>query len=813
MVRPAVGDAPERYMPNFEKARTVLEYDKILEMLADAAQTEGAKQRLRALWPQVTLSRVLALQAQTTEAKRLVSFKGLPPFGKVRETAGIVDRADKGAVLSARELLDAAEVLRTARRLLSYGETADTAAEAGPLNEFFEALEANRFLEERITRAIVAEDNIADEASPALADIRRHMRQTNSKIKDLLQTYTSGHSASKYLQDNIVTQRNGRYVVPVKAEYKNEVKGLVHDTSSSGATLFIEPLAVVEANNELRVLEGEEAKEIERILAELSALVSDFGTQIRVDYDIITELACVFARAELSYRMRAVQPEIRETGGVVLKRARHPLLPASSVVPIDVELGESFDTLVITGPNTGGKTVTLKTLGLFAMMAQTGLHLPVSENSRMCIFENIFADIGDEQSIEQSLSTFSSHMKNIVRIMGEVTERSLVLFDELGAGTDPVEGAALAVAILESVRECGALCAATTHYAELKVYALETSGVCNASCEFDLQTLRPTYRLLLGLPGKSNAFAISEKLGLPQRIVSRAAERLSSENKRFEDVLDQLERSRAEMEAHAKEAEESRRAFESYRKEVEQEIKQIRAEAEKEMEAAQEKAYRMLESAKRSSDFIMEQMEALQKKKDSHRLSEDMNEARKAIRETLRAAEPEVNPVRERRGGQYTPPKSLKAGDEVLLINLNRTGIVLDAPDKDGNVTVQAGPLKTRTKLSNLMLSGNSKNTAQKRQTAHHTGGRASDVVLGRDFSPEIDLRGQNGEDAWFMVDKYLDDAKMAGVESVRLIHGKGTGALRKALWGFLKKDPRIGSFRIGAWGEGDTGVTVVELK
>lgn len=431
----------DKVMPDFEKARTVLEYDKILDMLADAAQTEGAKQRVRALSPQVTLSRVHSLQAQTTEAKHLISVKGLPPFGKVRETAGIVDRADKGAVLSARELLDTAEVLRTARRLLDYRQTnAEREGNASPLDEFFDGLEANRFLEERITRAIPSEESIADEASPALADIRRHMRQTNSKIKDLLQTYTAGHTASKYLQDNIVTQRNGRYVVPVKAEYKNEVKGLVHDTSSSGATLFIEPLAVVEANNELRVLEANEAKEIERILAELSALVSDFGSQIRTDYDIITEIACIFARAELSFRMHAVPPEIREEGGILLKRARHPLLAAGSVVPIDVELGVSFDTLVITGPNTGGKTVTLKTLGLFAMMAQTGLHLPVSENSKICIFENIFADIGDEQSIEQSLSTFSSHMKNIVRIMGKVTRRSLVLFDELGAGTDPVEG-------------------------------------------------------------------------------------------------------------------------------------------------------------------------------------------------------------------------------------------------------------------------------------------------------------------------------------------------------------------------------------
>ncbi len=803
----------DKVMPDFEKARTVLEYDKILDMLADAAQTEGAKQRVRALSPQVTLSRVHSLQAQTTEAKHLISVKGLPPFGKVRETAGIVDRADKGAVLSARELLDTAEVLRTARRLLDYRQTnAEREGNASPLDEFFDGLEANRFLEERITRAIPSEESIADEASPALADIRRHMRQTNSKIKDLLQTYTAGHTASKYLQDNIVTQRNGRYVVPVKAEYKNEVKGLVHDTSSSGATLFIEPLAVVEANNELRVLEANEAKEIERILAELSALVSDFGSQIRTDYDIITEIACIFARAELSFRMHAVPPEIREEGGILLKRARHPLLAAGSVVPIDVELGVSFDTLVITGPNTGGKTVTLKTLGLFAMMAQTGLHLPVSENSKICIFENIFADIGDEQSIEQSLSTFSSHMKNIVRIMGKVTRRSLVLFDELGAGTDPVEGAALAVAVLESVRECGALCAATTHYAELKVYALETPGVCNASCEFDLQTLRPTYRLLLGLPGKSNAFAISEKLGLPQRIVARAAERLSSENKRFEDVLEQLDRSRTEMEAHEREAAESKRAFEAYRRETEQELERLRAEAEKELENAREKAYRMVESAKRSSDFIMEQMEALQKKKDSRRLSEDMEHARRAVREKLREMEPEVNPVQIRRVETYEVPQSLKAGDEVLLVNLNRTGVVLEAPDKDGSVTVQAGPLKTRTKLENLKLVGKNKEAMEK-SGPRRSGARSPDAVLGRSFSPEIDLRGQNGEDAWFMVDKYLDDARMAGVESVRLIHGKGTGALRKALWGFLKKDTRVSAFRVGAWGEGDTGVTVVELK
>jgi len=799
-------------MANFEKAIKTLEFDRVLEQLAAAAQTDGAKEKAMRVMPQTSLVRIRKLQMQTSDARKLMGIKGTPPFGGVTDITGHIDRAEKGASLSPAELLRVANVLRVARMLDDYINT-DKRFETS-LDEVFDRLTSNRYLEDRITKSILAEDLIADEASPELAEIRRKIRSANGKIKENLQKYTSGQTFSKYLQENIVTQRNGRYVVPVKAEYRNEVKGLIHDTSASGATLFIEPLSVVEANNELRFLENQEKKEIERILAVLSQAVADCASALSLDYHNITELAFIFAKAELSYRMNASEPQLNEDGIVDLKRARHPLLDPKKVVPIDIRLGGDFDTLVITGPNTGGKTVSLKTLGLFALMAQSGLHIPTSGESTVCIFDKIFADIGDEQSIEQSLSTFSAHMTNIVSILDDITPQSLVLFDELGAGTDPVEGAALAVSVLEHVRAVGARCAATTHYAELKAFALDTPGVCNASCEFDVATLRPTYRLVIGTPGKSNAFAISEKLGLPKDIIDRANALVSTENKRFETVIEQLEVNRMEMEKNADETARLRREYEEQRARADAEIAHMRETAEKELEKARAQAANIISSAKASSEYIFEQIEELKRKKDSENLARELDEARRAIRVNLKESDAFIDPIIKRDTEGYKLPRPLKVGDQVILVNLDMQGTVTATADRDGMVAVQAGVIKTKVKENELMLVDGKQvkvsDNPKKPKMASQKSVRAAVV---REFRPELDLRGEYTDDAWMKTDKYLDDAAMAGIKSVTLIHGKGTGALRKAIWDKLKKDSRVKSFRAGAYGEGDYGVTVVDLK
>ena len=798
-------------MSHLDKAIKTLEFDKVLEMLAAAAQTEGAKEKAMRVLPQTSLSRIRKLQTQTTDARKLMGIKGTPPFGGVTDITGIVDRAEKGAALSCAELLRVANVLRVSRMMDDYINT-DKRFETS-LDEVFDRLTANRYLEDKITKSILAEDLIADEASPALAETRRKIRAANGKIKETLSRYTSGQT-SKYLQENIVTVRNGRYVVPVKAEYRSEVKGLIHDTSASGATLFIEPLSVVEANNELRFLENQEQKEIEKILEALSASVGECGSALSLDYHNITELAFIFAKAELSYRMNAAEPQLNEEGRIDLKRARHPLLDQKKVVPIDVRLGGEFDTLVITGPNTGGKTVTLKTLGLFALMAQAGLHIPVSGDSTVCVFDKIFADIGDEQSIEQSLSTFSAHMTNTVSIMEEMTADSLVLFDELGAGTDPVEGAALAIAILEHTRAVGARCAATTHYAELKAFALDTEGVCNASCEFDVGTLRPTYRLIIGTPGKSNAFAISQKLGLSEDIISRANALVSSENKRFETVIEQLEVNRMEMEKNADETAKMRREYEEMKRQADEQIARDRAAAEKELEKARAQAAGIIASAKASSEYIFEQMEELKRKKDSDNLAQELDEARRKIRVNLKESDAFIDPIIKHDTAGYVLPRPLKVGDTVILVNLDMQGKVTATADKDGMVAVQAGVIKTKVKENELMLVDGKqvtvKENAKKPKMATQKSVRAA---VACDFRPELDLRGEYTDDAWLKADKYLDDANLTGIKSVTLIHGKGTGALRKVIWDKLKKDPRVKSFRAGAYGEGDYGVTVVDLK
>ncbi|MBE6609373.1 MAG: endonuclease MutS2 [Ruminococcaceae bacterium] len=792
-------------MSEFRKAIKTLEFDKITSLLADCAATEGAKLMAKQLSPEADIVRVKRRQGETAAAKYLIMKKTLPSFGAVKDVSGSIERAAKKSTLTPGELLDIASVLRTSRTLRDYIDT-DPADET-VLDIVFKRLTPNRFLEEKIFRAIPVEDFIADEASPALADIRRKIRHAQSNVRETLQKYVSG-SFAKYLQESIVTVRNGRYVVPVKSEYKNEIKGLVHDTSSTGATVFIEPYGVVEANNELRELESKETREKERILASLSADCAMYGETINLNYYNITLLAFNFAKAEFSLRYNCSEPTINEEKFFSIEKARHPLLPQESVVPITVALGGEYDTLVITGPNTGGKTVSLKTVGLFALMNQAGLQLPC-ERADVCLFDEILADIGDEQSIEQSLSTFSSHMTNIRDILQKVSRESLVLFDELGSGTDPVEGAAIAISILEEIRSYGALCAATTHYAELKEYAVNKEGVMNAGCEFDIETLRPTYRLIIGTPGRSNAFAISERIGISKKIIERAEKFVSSENRRVEDVIAGLDRQRVELEKQRAEFEKERATFLLYEKDKKKYLDDLSERTHRDTQNLREQAARMMESAKASSNFIFDKLEKLQKQNAKELTKAGLEQARSEIRDSIKYSESSFVSGRKSDSENYKPPRPYKAGDEVIIVSVGKRGIILKAPDKDGNVTVRAGIITTQTTVDNLRMADEKKSSDGKKTIK----GAVSKSVSTSSFKSEVDLRGMTGDEAWFVVDKYIDTAYLAGVYSVTLIHGKGTGALRTALWNALKREPRVASFRAGAYGEGDYGVTVVEIK
>ncbi len=795
-----------------EKTLKILEYDKIKEMLVECASTDGAKARAKALMPSDDVDSVRQRQIRTADAKRLINAKGYPSFSAPESTTGAAERAYKGALLSPRELLDIASLLASARALLDYINADKPFATS--LDSVFERLIPKRELEERIRRSILSEDMIADEASPTLAEIRRKIRNTNNKIKDTLQNYVGG-VRNKYLQENIVTMRGGRYVVPVKAEYKNEMKGLVHDTSSSGATLFIEPIAIVEANNELKTLLAEESHEIERILFALSAECGDASSIISLDYHNITDLAFVFAEATLAIQMHAEMPEITEKRAISLKRARHPLIPRERVVPIDVTVGGEYDTLIVTGPNTGGKTVTLKTLGLFALMAQSGLQIPALEESEVGVFSEILADIGDEQSIEASLSTFSSHMVNVVDILDKITPRSLVLFDELGSGTDPIEGAALAIAILENVSEKRALCAATTHYAELKAYALETAGVRNASCEFDVETLRPTYKLVIGTPGKSNAFAISEKLGMPAAVIERAGKLIERDNKRFEDVIEKLDTNRIEMEREREKAERLRTEFEAFKTSAEEELKKRISKTEEEIAKQAQKAKQILDSARASSEFIFRQLEELKKVEDREKRNQMMASAKEEVRRRLAEGENMLDGLEIKEyslDDEYVLPRPLKVGDRVYVVTVGQEGEVTGIDEKRGIYSVTAGILRTKVTEDKLRLIDGNVKFKRKPEQKRVSEGKVKKTIV-TTFKPEIDVRGMIGDDAWFVVDKYLDDATLAAIPIVRIIHGKGTGALRAALWKYFKADRRIKSYRHGEYGEGDAGVTVVELK
>ena len=693
-------------MKLFEKNAKALEFDKVLEKLAEFTSCEDARENALNLRPESSLAMAQALLNQTADAHMLLARFGGPSFGGLKNVNNALSRANAGSVLNTRELLDIAGVLRVIRTLSQWRES--NAGVHSVLDPLFNALAPNKYLETAIFNAIVSEDEISDNASPALADIRRKIRVQESKVREQLEKFTRSQTNSKFLQENIITQRNGRYVVPVKNEYRSEIAGLVHDTSSSGATVFIEPMAVVEANNEIRVLQAKEREEIERILYELSVQAGDFAQSIKNSYECALELNLIFAKAQYAYKIKAMPPILNDSGIINLRAARHPLIDPKKVVPVDIMLGKDFDTLVITGPNTGGKTVSIKTLGLLSMMAMCGLMIPAGDRSEISVFDEILSDIGDEQSIEQSLSTFSAHMTNIINIMNAADSGSLVLIDELGAGTDPIEGAALAMAVLEALHDKGAKIAATTHYAELKAYALETPRVENGCCEFDVATLRPTYRLLIGVPGKSNALAISERLGLDGGVIARAQELVSSENKEFENVVDKLEQTRLKMEGeyeHARElAEKARKEKEAADKQKE-EIAKLR---EQELEKARSQALRVVEQAKREAYSLLQELDKLKKEQQKTKDAAELARRAKAlVKRGVAAIDSAADPVNEYSDDDenYVLPRALVAGDTVIIRDIGKSAKVLSPADKNGNVEVQAGSIKTRVKLSNLRLS------------------------------------------------------------------------------------------------------------
>ena len=783
----------------FEKSIQTLELPRVLEMLAACAVTDEGKERSLALRPMTDLDDVQRAQEETTAAVKLLVVRGTPAFGGIKPVAASLQRADMGGSLNTRELLEIAGVLRAARTAGEYG----AGEEKTPISHLFHALTPNRFLEDTITNSIVGEDELADSASPELASIRRHMRATEAKVRDILQKLISSNQ-SKYLQEAIITIRSDRYVVPVKSEHKNAIPGLVHDVSSSGSTFFIEPMGVVKANNERRELAAKEKKEIERILAELSAQCAAHKEDILEDYQLLVWLDAIFARAKLSVKLECTQPRLSDKY-LRLRGARHPLLDQKKAVANDLELGDAFDTLVITGPNTGGKTVTLKTMGLLTLMAQCGLHIPARDDSTVRVFSRVLADIGDEQSIAQSLSTFSSHMVNIVGILKEADDSSLILFDELGAGTDPVEGAALAAAIIESARGLGALVAATTHYAELKVYAMTTPGVENASCEFNVDTLAPTYRLVLGIPGKSNAFAISRRLGLPEYIIDKAAARLDAENVRFEDVLTKLDQQRQEMERERDaarrlklEMEQSAAKAREYRQKLEEERAKV-------VEKAQAEARSIIDEARAASDLALSQLKELQKRKDLD--WQQVNEGRSQARHLLNQAEESIGgPAPE---PEAPPPtRDARAGDTVELVKMGTRATVLSV-NKDGTLQLQAGILKISAKQEEVrVVEGETQSQKEARKIIQR-----AERTLRAPAARELDLRGMTTDEALITLENFLDAAMMGKLETVTIIHGKGTGAVRAAVRNYLKRSRYVKAFRPGRYGEGEDGVTVAELK
>jgi len=786
----------------YEKSLSKLELDKVLSLLADHASSQAAKDRCMAIRPSADADEIRHLLEETSAACKCITIKGSPSFGGLYDVGASLDRAYRGGCLSPEELLRIAGVLRAARQAKSYAE-GEGAQEASVLDLYFQQITSNKYLEERIFNSILSKDEIADAASSELASIRRKIRQQSAKIRESLQKIITSPSYAKILQEPIVTIRSDRFVVPVKAECKGQLPGLVHDVSSSGSTYFIEPMSAVNGNNELRELFMAERKEIERILAELSAESADHREQIKLDYDVLLELECIFARARLSFAMRAICPEVRTDGQLNLIRARHPLITGKTVVPISVRLGSDFDTLIITGPNTGGKTVTLKTIGLLTLMAECGLHIPADDGSSINVYEQVFADIGDEQSIEQSLSTFSSHTKNIVEILKVCDRDSLVLFDELCAGTDPAEGAALAIAIIEFCRKCGAGVAATTHYAELKLYAMRTSGVMNASCEFNVETLQPTYRLLIGVPGKSNAFAISKRLGLDDGILEQARSLVSQNDVNFEDVLTQLDQQRQEMERAKEEAERLRRETEKQKEKSDEYYAQIKQEKEKAAQQARKEAQFIIDDARRAADAVYEELKQLRKQAKNGAFIPGSNEKQAGMRRSLNEAEQKLQPQREQKARPEVT-RAIRVGDTVELLKL---GTKVLAINKDGSYQLRAGIMQVTAKPDEVYLLENETQNAAKKVIA----GKVRELKAAA--QPELDIRGMAVDEALPVLDNFLDAAYMGNLPNARIIHGKGTGVLRSAVQEELRRCKYVKSFRLGVYGEGESGVTIVEFK
>lgn len=789
-----------------DRALRVLEYNKIIKMLRDRTVSSLGRSYVEKLKPDSDFFEVEASLKETTHALAYLWRKGGAPFGGIHDVRAAVKRVDIGSVLSISELLRIGDVLRCSRNIKQFltndipSEWQDnTALELG------RQINVLRSLEEEISNAIISEEEISDRASPELSSVRRSIRQKQEGIKDRLSSIIRSSEYRKILQDAVVTLRGDRYVIPVKQEYKAQVPGLVHDMSSSGATVFVEPLSIVEANNEIKALFIREQQEIERILEELTTKVAQVKTEIEVNLEILAHLDFMFAKAKLSRDMNAICPHLTDKRQIRIKQGRHPLLDKHSVVPIDIELGHSFSTLVITGPNTGGKTVTLKTVGLFVLMLQSGLHVPVKEGSEFGIFKNVYADIGDEQSIEQSLSTFSSHMKNIVNILKWADEDSLVIFDELGAGTDPTEGAALAIAILDGLTKRGIRTMATTHYSELKIYALSAENVENACCEFDVETLRPTYKLLVGVPGKSNAFAISQKLGLDSYIIDKAKGYLSKDNLQFEDVLSDIEKNRTQAEKEKESIEQLRREIEALKAEARKEKERIEKEKSNIITKAREEARTLVKSARYESEDLLEKIKDVYKQGMTQHNGRNLNEARAGLRQLENLEGSFVESYDKHVYAEA--PKDLKAGESVMMINLGQKATVLEPPDADGQVLVQAGIMKVKVNAKQLKRVDEQKESLDKMQRVRVSGVKASPVKL------ELDLRGLNVEEALERVDKYIDDAVIAGLHEVTIIHGKGTGTLRKAIHRHFRGHTHVESYRLGVYGEGEDGVTVVELK
>lgn len=784
------------------KSFKTLEFNKIIDKLQNYAGSELGKKIAGQLTPYTDIDEIKLHQGETSEAVTMILKKGSLGMGGLRDISTYIKRVNVGGSLNIVELLHIADFLRVAKRAKNYGQAKGKNDSFPILEPRFNAIELANDLERDIERCIISPTEVSDDASSTLREIRRNIKISNDRIKEQLNSIIHSASYRNMLQDPVITIRNDRYCVPVKQEYKNAFSGMIHDQSATGATVFIEPMSVVNLNNRIAELLSNEKVEIERILALLSSKVAEYDDLLLSNQEILADLDFVFAKGKLSISMKATEPIFNTKGYINIKKARHPLLNPETVVPTNIYIGKDFNTLLITGPNTGGKTVTLKTVGLFTLMGQSGLHISAFDNSQLTVFDEVFADIGDEQSIEQSLSTFSSHMTNIVKILDKITNNSLVLLDELGAGTDPTEGAALAISIIQYLHKIGVRTLVTTHYSELKLFALSTDGVENASCEFDVQTLRPTYRLLIGVPGKSNAFAISQRLGLPEFLIEDAKEVLSHEDVKFEDVITDLEINRKSLEIEKEKAEEYRKEAERLRVEAQKQREKLNSQREKIIRKANEEARILISDAKDEADKVLKEIRKLQRTGNTKAIEEK----RQSLKDKMSKVESKLTKNEKK---NYNVPEKLVIGDKVKVHSLNQSGVVATLPDKNGNVTVKTGIMKVTVNIKDLSLDQSDSviMATPKKFASSIKRKKASNV------SAEIDLRGCLADEAIDLVDKYLDDAYLAGVSPVTIIHGKGTGALRKAVHTFLKTNAHVKSFRLGQYGEGESGVTVVELK